>query len=644
MPDYSDVPVQRGQVTSSCLWTACRALVLGLLLVAAGAAMAALGYYNQQPVRSEAFSAPTDGGPSVRRRADTPRGGHYRHLSYFGSVIMGIGGFIVVASCVMTFEVRDSASKIVPARFRSSQSAAATSSVALIQRSSASQTLPWHLAPAGAHLTRSVSAPCVRGPLPVGPVSARSPPPVGPNCVRSLPSPRVRDPSTVNARNPASTAPLVRPSSDTHRKCAPSGPGAPRERPPVTAAVGSLFRKHSSSVLCALRAGVTRATPDGDQTNYDNRLGRQGGSTAASLVNGPSPGQRRCPSGGYQAFNGVRAASDAQKTPLSSSKSAPSGARRRSESALRCADVPRRREVMVHLEQGSGDDRLLVSRVAPLPSAVVKEEHECQPLRPAQQLKLAHPAFTKPRIFESECSNVSPESARSCLTAPNGSTGCQNGVRDPSCTAERSLAASRSAVVTNTVTEPGAVASRCEEHVTSSPIDGQSGAAPSSPMYSATYRPCAEVRYHVATAAENRAATAEEDWDDSRLKNDTVAPEEDGRSAKQQCCSVHGIMQGDLEEPGSVEPSSECPAAEPTTGRPGDRLRSADGSPASERSDAGRGDLRDTGDPAGVSEVTGQSGTDVSHLARSAGTGGAVQRQYSVPPTDRLCPEALRAK
>ena len=35
--------IQRGQVTASCLWNACRAMVLGVLLVAAGAAMAALG-------------------------------------------------------------------------------------------------------------------------------------------------------------------------------------------------------------------------------------------------------------------------------------------------------------------------------------------------------------------------------------------------------------------------------------------------------------------------------------------------------------------------------------------------------------------------------------------------------------------------
>lgn len=35
---------------------------------------------------------------------------------------MGFGGFIVVASCVMTFEARDSAAKVVPARPKTTNS------------------------------------------------------------------------------------------------------------------------------------------------------------------------------------------------------------------------------------------------------------------------------------------------------------------------------------------------------------------------------------------------------------------------------------------------------------------------------------------------------------------------------------------
>lgn len=50
---------------------------------------------------------------------------------------MGFGGFIVVASCVMTFEARDSAAKVVPARLRAGAGSKMT--VRSNQSSSASQ-------------------------------------------------------------------------------------------------------------------------------------------------------------------------------------------------------------------------------------------------------------------------------------------------------------------------------------------------------------------------------------------------------------------------------------------------------------------------------------------------------------------------
>ena len=50
---------------------------------------------------------------------------------------MGFGGFIVVASCVMTFEARDSAAKVVPARLRAGTGSKMT--VRSNQSSSASQ-------------------------------------------------------------------------------------------------------------------------------------------------------------------------------------------------------------------------------------------------------------------------------------------------------------------------------------------------------------------------------------------------------------------------------------------------------------------------------------------------------------------------
>lgn len=61
------------------------------------------------------------GNHTVRIKNES-RGFHLNNLSYAGPIVMGVGGFIVVAACVMTFEARDSAAKVVPARFKLSGS------------------------------------------------------------------------------------------------------------------------------------------------------------------------------------------------------------------------------------------------------------------------------------------------------------------------------------------------------------------------------------------------------------------------------------------------------------------------------------------------------------------------------------------
>ncbi|XP_039306267.1 uncharacterized protein LOC105205243 isoform X2 [Solenopsis invicta] len=57
---------------------------------------------------------------------------------------MGLGGFIVVAACVMTFEARDNAAKVVPARYRFNQgSTVRGSKIQRNRRSTSSQTTKW---------------------------------------------------------------------------------------------------------------------------------------------------------------------------------------------------------------------------------------------------------------------------------------------------------------------------------------------------------------------------------------------------------------------------------------------------------------------------------------------------------------------
>nr|XP_032520950.1 uncharacterized protein LOC116772764 isoform X3 [Danaus plexippus plexippus] len=106
-----NVQVVKGKMSSQCLWHACRALSAGLLLMLLGAAMAVIGYYADTLSVAEEVR-----GNSTVSVKDEARGFHLNNLSYAGPIVMGFGGFIVVAACVMTFEARDSAAKVTPAR------------------------------------------------------------------------------------------------------------------------------------------------------------------------------------------------------------------------------------------------------------------------------------------------------------------------------------------------------------------------------------------------------------------------------------------------------------------------------------------------------------------------------------------------
>ncbi|XP_053686550.1 uncharacterized protein LOC128736094 [Sabethes cyaneus] len=134
-----NVQVVRGKMTSRCLWHACRALVVGIVLMLVGGGMATVGYYaNNFPSLSDVKSNST----STIRVKNEHRGLHLNNLSYVGPIIMGVGGFIVVASCVMTFEARDSAAKVVPARFKLSGTARNASRSNMSRRSTSTSNGP----------------------------------------------------------------------------------------------------------------------------------------------------------------------------------------------------------------------------------------------------------------------------------------------------------------------------------------------------------------------------------------------------------------------------------------------------------------------------------------------------------------------
>lgn len=134
-----NVQVVRGKVTTRCLWHACKALGIGLLLMLLGACMATIGYYADQLSVAQEIR----GNITVKVKNES-RGFHLNNLSYAGPVVMGLGGFIVVAACVMTFEARDSAAKVVPARYRFNQTSTIRSTKSQRnRRSTSSQTTKW---------------------------------------------------------------------------------------------------------------------------------------------------------------------------------------------------------------------------------------------------------------------------------------------------------------------------------------------------------------------------------------------------------------------------------------------------------------------------------------------------------------------
>ncbi|KAF6202934.1 hypothetical protein GE061_003341 [Apolygus lucorum] len=109
--DWELEVVKTGTLSSKCFWNACKALTFGLLLMFIGTTMATLGYYADQLSVSHEVQANST--VEIRTKSKGFRF-HLNNLSYAGPIVMGVGGFIVVAACVMTFEARDSAAKVVP--------------------------------------------------------------------------------------------------------------------------------------------------------------------------------------------------------------------------------------------------------------------------------------------------------------------------------------------------------------------------------------------------------------------------------------------------------------------------------------------------------------------------------------------------
>lgn len=99
----------RNKVTVQCLWLTCKALSGGMILLVIGTTMSVVGFYAET-LSTEVIES----GNRTVEVTDPDRQYHLHNLTYVGPVIMGLGGFVIVAAFVMTFEGHDSGSKVVP--------------------------------------------------------------------------------------------------------------------------------------------------------------------------------------------------------------------------------------------------------------------------------------------------------------------------------------------------------------------------------------------------------------------------------------------------------------------------------------------------------------------------------------------------
>jgi len=110
----ASLSMSRGRITTGCLWHACRAITIGVFLVVTGIVLTIIGFItDQQEYREHVeMSRKFENYSSTKFKDDRF---HLSQTSFAGPVVLGVGGFLMIAACVMTLEARDNAAKIVPA-------------------------------------------------------------------------------------------------------------------------------------------------------------------------------------------------------------------------------------------------------------------------------------------------------------------------------------------------------------------------------------------------------------------------------------------------------------------------------------------------------------------------------------------------
>ncbi|KAI6241231.1 hypothetical protein M3Y99_00347000 [Aphelenchoides fujianensis] len=97
-------------VDKKTLWAACRAVVIGGCIIAAGLFMTVLGYFDRDLTTTSVFNSTT--GEEVLI-VDASLRYKLTSFRYIGPVLMGIGTFLLIIACVIALESRDRHAQII---------------------------------------------------------------------------------------------------------------------------------------------------------------------------------------------------------------------------------------------------------------------------------------------------------------------------------------------------------------------------------------------------------------------------------------------------------------------------------------------------------------------------------------------------
>ncbi|KAI6225983.1 hypothetical protein M3Y95_00754400 [Aphelenchoides besseyi] len=97
-------------VDKKTLWAACRAVVIGSTIIAAGLFMTILGYFDRDLTTTTVYNKTTGDEVLI---VDASLRYKLTSFRYIGPVLMGIGTFLLIIACVIALESRDRHAQII---------------------------------------------------------------------------------------------------------------------------------------------------------------------------------------------------------------------------------------------------------------------------------------------------------------------------------------------------------------------------------------------------------------------------------------------------------------------------------------------------------------------------------------------------